>query len=238
MNEERSRTGQEGFLMVALVAAIAVMLIFTLLALQSWDDVIRRDNEAEMIFRAQDLARAIQRFRLDQGRSPLELKELLEPGTRNQYFLRQLWTDPLVKDGKWGLLLEGPGGVIIDPNAEDSANGLPGQPSSGGLGQSRPGVLGQNRNKGSKAKRSKGPASLLNPEGSGQVGLPIVGVRTLSDDKPFRLWRDLENYDEWKFTYLDFSPRQTGAPPGQQPPGGQQGQQGQQGQSGQQAPRR
>jgi type II secretory pathway pseudopilin PulG len=220
MDNRHSTENQRGMLMVGLVAAIAVMLIFTLLALQSWADVLRRDNEAEMIFRAQDLSRAIQRFRLDQGRSPLELKELMEAGTRNQYFLRQLWTDPLVKDGKWGLLLEGPGGVIIDPNAEEGDQGLPGQAATSGLGQNRPGARGQNRNFGNKSKLSKRKASLLNPEGSGSAGLPIVGVRTLSEDKPFRLWRDLETYAEWKFTYLDFSPRQTGAAPGGNTPGG------------------
>ena len=34
----------------------------------------------------------------------------MEAGPKGQYYLRQLWTDPLMTDGKWGLLMMGPGG--------------------------------------------------------------------------------------------------------------------------------
>jgi type II secretory pathway pseudopilin PulG len=44
--------------MVALMAGIAIMLILSTVAAQSWADIVRRDNEAEMMFRAQDIVRA------------------------------------------------------------------------------------------------------------------------------------------------------------------------------------
>jgi hypothetical protein len=53
----------------------------------------------------------------------------------------------------------------------------------------------------------------LNQGGSGQLeGLPIAGVRTLCEDKPFRVYNGLTNYNEWLFTYLDLELR---AMPGQ-----------------------
>ena len=49
-------------------------------------DMLRRENEAEMMFRGQELARAIYRFRKDQNRLPNQLDELIEPGSKGQYF--------------------------------------------------------------------------------------------------------------------------------------------------------
>ena len=32
-------------------------------------------------------------------------------------------------------------------------------------------------------------------------GLPIAGIKTTSEDLPFRIWNDLEEYSEWQFTF-------------------------------------
>ena len=64
---KRQRDGERGHLMAALVMAIAVMSIFSVIAVQEWVEVVRRDNEAEMMFRAQDIVRSIQRYRQDHG---------------------------------------------------------------------------------------------------------------------------------------------------------------------------
>ena len=116
---------QRGALIVALMAGIAILMILTTVAVQTWTDVLRRDNEAEMIFRAQDIVRALKRFQLDKGKLPTELKELMEPGNKNQYFLRRLWKDPLVKGGQWQLLYAGPAGGLFDPTAPELAPEAP-----------------------------------------------------------------------------------------------------------------
>jgi hypothetical protein len=197
--------------MAGVVATVAILIIFSLVAFQSWTDLLRRDNEAEMIFRAEDLVRAIQRYRLDHaGQGPLKLEDLLEPGPKGQYYVRQLWTDPLVADGQWGLLFAGPGGTIVDPNADDAPEEMP------GLGG---GVTPFSKQGRAKGKRPEGPQSLLNPDAGGQVGLPIAGVRTLCEDEPFRVYKDRDEYSDWLFTYLDL---ETG-PGNRQPPGGPRG---------------
>jgi hypothetical protein len=214
--------------MLGLVAAVAIMMIFSLVAFQEWHEVVRRDNEAEMIFRAQDIARAIHRFRKDHGRPPFKLEELIEPGgPQRQYYLRRLWKDPLVRDGKWGLLHLGPGNAIIDASA------TPGEPTDEQQRDSRrssifapvepraaqPGLGGSGgqRPSGQRARRM-GRAS---EAAEGQAGLTIAGVKSLCTDEPFRVYKGLTEYSQWHFTFLDLEAVQL--PGGNQRGGARQG---------------
>jgi hypothetical protein len=236
--------------MAGLMAGVAIMLILSTVAFQAWSDLLRRDNEAEMMFRAQDIVRAIQRYRRDHGGSgPLKMELLMEPGPKGQYYLRRLYEDPLVPDGKWGLLYLGPGGQILDPNAQLAEGGLGGLGGGlGGLGSgagsglgnslnqpggnlgsgtslSRPGTIQpsgsdtQSRARGRQGgmNRQGLPGSPLNPNDPTQLeGLPIIGVKSLCEEKPFRVYNGLTSYDQWLFTYFDL---QAQAPGGQGQPG-------------------
>ncbi len=193
---------QRGALIVALMAGIAIMLILTAVAVQSWSDISRRDKEAEMIFRAQDIARALKRFQADKGRLPTELKELMEPGNQQQYFLRQLWKDPLVKDGVWQLVYLNPAGGIFDPTAP----GLPPTGESPQPGQT-PSLLNPTVTPSFPGTRNPGGNS------ADPTGMPIAGVKTRCTDKPFRLYREKSDYSEWVFSIFDLSPQ--GAAPTQ-----------------------
>lgn len=219
MNDRRH---ERGALMVGLMAAVAIMLIVSTVAFQSWEDVIRRDKEAEMIFRAQEIARALKRYQTAQGAPPTELKKLMEKTGTGQYVLRRLYTDPLVKDGKWGLLFLAPGGGIFDPNAEDAGGGLDanGQPVAGNPSPfSNPGA--QTGQPAGSQQQQPGTSSLFGQQagsdGGGQQGLPIAGVRSLCTDKPFRVFREQTEYDKWLFTLNDLDllgpvPGQKGIP--------------------------
>ncbi len=228
--------------MAGVMVIVAIMGIMSTVAFQEYAQVLRRDNEAEMIFRAQEITRAIQRYRLDHGGvAPLEFEQLMEPGPKGNYYLRQLYEDPLVPDGKWGFLFVGPGNQIVDPNSEDGQglmqNLQGGQGSfnqgqragsnSGGTsrGQSGSGLsqLGNDNNNNSGPGGSSGLTgprgregrSLFSGASEGSIGLPIAGVRTLCDDKPFREYNGQTEYDQWQFTYFDLE--------NQQLPGGQRG---------------
>lgn len=244
----RASRGERGYLMAALAAAVAVMAIFSTLAFQAWVDLLRRDNEAEMIFRAQDLVRAIQRYRRDHGGvGPPKLENLIEPGPRGQYYLRKMWTDPLVTGGKWGLVYIGPGGQIIDPNSAQTPTGLEGglgggtgigggrpggSPFDSGLQQNpqtqQPGQPGQQPGQPGQPGQQPGqqqfrslmdddPGADSNAGGRQLSGLPIAGVRTLCEDDPFRVYNGLTEYSEWLFTYLDLEQPQLPGRAGQQP---------------------
>ncbi len=192
-------------LMVGLVAALAIFAIVSAEAFQVWEDVKRRDDEAEMMSRARQIVRALRRFQQDQGRLPTKLEELLEPGSRGQYFVRpSALVDPLVRDGQWGLLYLAPGGGIYDPGAPGAEGqleigGQAGAPPVGGIG-------------GGRAQRAQEVQ-----------GLPIAGVKSRATEKPFRVYKGQRDYSLWQFTIFDLETR--AGVPGQvpAPPGGQQG---------------
>jgi type II secretory pathway pseudopilin PulG len=205
---------ERGALMVALMAGIAIMMILSAVAAQNWADVVRRDNEAEMIFRAEDLVRGLKRFQKDQGKLPNDLKELTEPGQKGQYFIRRLWKDPLVKGGKWQLLYAAPGGGLFDPTAPGAEAPLEGGLESPGSPES-PGATGS---------ASVGIPDIIKHDddaSSGVSGLPIAGVKSKCTERPFRLYREKTEYSQWVFSVFDAT-QQIAAPPGQgttQPPG-------------------
>ena len=208
---------QRGVLMVALMAGIAIMLILSTVAVQSWTDVARRDKEAEMMFRAQDIVRALKRFQADKGKLPTEFKELIEPGSKGQFFLRQLWKDPLVKGGKWQFVYASPAGGLFDPTVPAAPPG-----GEGTLPGSSPSLLNPAQPPGGSATGTG--TDFLNPgDGSGDpTGLPIAGVKTRCKDKPFRKYKDKTEYSDWVFSIFDLQPG--GAVPTPQPQQNQQGQ--------------
>lgn len=206
--------GERGHLMVGLMVAVAILTIGSAVAVQEWKDVLRRDIEAEMIFRAEDLARALRRYRKDHsGQLPTDLKLLLEPGTRGQYFLRRLYKDPLVRDGKWGLLYASPQGGVIDPNAP----GAGAVPDLGGVSKTPPTAPGRRVGGFGETSPSPTPGRLGGGFSTGTReigGLPIAGVKSLCKEKPFRVRHEEAEYSMWLFTVFDADPL---APvPGQQ----------------------
>jgi type II secretory pathway pseudopilin PulG len=196
--------------MVGLLVAIAIMMILSTVAFQAWSDRLRRDNEAEMIFRARDLVRALKKYRADRGGAlPTDFDQLKEPGSKGQYFLRQLWKDPLVKGGKWGLLYAAPQGGIVDPNAPGAIEGPPGIGDRSKTQPQSPGSL-VGGFQGQSSTREIG-------------GLPIAGVKSLCKEKTFRVLHDESEYSMWLFTVFDPDQYQSALPGipsgGDRPPG-------------------
>jgi type II secretory pathway pseudopilin PulG len=207
--------------MAGLIVIVAIMVIFSGVAFQLWTEMLRRDNEAEMIFRAQDLVRAIQRYRRDHGGiGPEKLEDLLQPGPKGQYYARQVWEDPLVPDGNWGLLYFGPGGSIVDPTVQQT--GLSGL-GLGGLGDDEDRGAGEDSST-RRRPSSRGPRGRLGPSQEGPTGLRIAGVKSLCEETPFRVYKDQTDYAQWLFTYLDLEQQGAAGAPGgeqnQQSPGG------------------
>lgn len=231
----RPKRKERGALMVAIMAGIAIMMILSAVAAQNWADVVRRDNEAEMIFRAEDIVRALKRYQKDQGKLPVKLKDLETPGQKGQYFIRKLWKDPLVKGGQWQLLYASPGGGLFDPTSVTQNGqvdvpggattgltpGTPGTPSTPGTpGANPPSSLfgttpqvGQ-QSPGPNGDMPSGIAPIINhdPDSAGENGLPIAGVKSKCTDRPFRVYRDKTEYHEWLFSIFDQVPQNQVAP--------------------------
>jgi len=70
-----------------------------------WNTMVRRDKEAELLFRLGEYRRAIARYRQDHGRYPARLEDLLEDKTQLQVrrYLRRIYRDPMTSKADWKL---------------------------------------------------------------------------------------------------------------------------------------
>jgi hypothetical protein len=108
-----------------------------------------------------------------------------------------MYDDPLVPDGKWGLLYAAPGGGLYDPTQPRDSAGLRIGDRSRGL-------------------ESQGGLRTGFDSGLQEVGgLPIAGVKSLCTDKPFRHYKDMTEYGMMMFSVFDMQ-RNRGAQPGTQ----------------------
>ncbi len=202
---------ERGYAMAALLVGMSVMAIVLSVALPVWRTVVQREREAELVFRGEQYAHAIELFsRRNGGGFPPSL-EVLEEGR----YIRKLYKDPMTGEGDFqpvyfGQVLPGQTAVPAQPGRGGQGGGPGGAqggtpsatPSPGGRVGQPPGAPGQ-------------PGSL----GAG----PIIGVVSRSTAESLRLYNGRGRYNEWAFMAV-VATTQPGAPGGGQNPGpGQQG---------------
>ena len=188
----RPRGGERGHLLIAVIVGVAMLLIFSTVAIQPWSMTWQRDNEDELIFRGQQIAMALKMFQKFNGRFPTDLKELEQEQGLHGFVLRRPWKDPMTEKGEWGCVYVAPqGGMVTTAGAQEN------QQIAGGIGQQVP----------------TGLATTV-------AGLPIIGVHSLSDKEPIgpHKWRGGMKYSEWQFTANDVGQGSGIVPPGDQPP--------------------
>jgi type II secretory pathway pseudopilin PulG len=168
--------------MVVLMVAVTILMVLTAAALPMWSQAMKREKEAELIFRGWQYAEAIRVFQQRHGRLPTRLQELIEVKPRS---IRKLWKDPMTESGEWGLVPPGAGAV------------------PGGGGQELGGAGGPND-----GRQDRGPRA-PRPGEQRSVG-PIVGVRSLSQEESIRVLFDEESYDQWLFTVEKLTQAVTG----------------------------
>jgi type II secretory pathway pseudopilin PulG len=111
-----------GYAMAALLVAMAVMAIMLTVAMPTWNQMIRRDKEEELIFRGNQYARAINMYqRRFANASPPTIDVLVE-----QRLLRKKFRDPMSseKSGEFQLL-------YVSNSASSSRQGGASQPGAG-----------------------------------------------------------------------------------------------------------
>lgn len=87
-----------GYALAALVVIIAVMNVLVAATLPYWSQVMKRDREAELIFRGLQYAEAIRVFQQRFNRLPNTLDELIDVNPRS---IRRMWPDPMTDSGEW-----------------------------------------------------------------------------------------------------------------------------------------
>ena len=86
-----SREGDRGFIMVAMLVSIAVAAVWMGALLPSWRQQAIREQEAELIFRGEQYARAIFLYnRKNNGALPQNIDQLVQ-----QHYLRKKYLDPI-----------------------------------------------------------------------------------------------------------------------------------------------
>jgi type II secretory pathway pseudopilin PulG len=102
--EKTDQTGEDGYTLALFVMVIAVMAIMAGAAVQLASFQMKREKEAELIFRGQQYVEGIRLYRQKYGRYPVRMKELWEAEPK---VLRKKWIDPMTGSEKWGVIFEG-----------------------------------------------------------------------------------------------------------------------------------
>lgn len=178
----RPRGGEAGYNMVMLIVALTVLNIMVAAMMPLMSTEIQREKEEELVFRGFQYAEAIRVFHKRFQRYPNKLEELIEVKPRS---IRQLWKDPMTKDGKWGIIFQNQG-VPLQPQLPGGQPGQPDQPP-------QPGDGGNGADPGDGGLNTPKPGDVV------AVG-PIVGVYSKSPKTAHLVFYGHERYNEWRFT--------------------------------------
>jgi type II secretory pathway pseudopilin PulG len=102
--------------MALLMIFIAIMGVMLMKAMPYAIADVKRDQEAELIFRGEAIAKAIRLYQLRTGGYPLSLDQLAQIRPR---IIRRIYKDPMTKDGEWRKI------YAVQPGASGDATGLP-----------------------------------------------------------------------------------------------------------------
>lgn len=164
--------------MVALLVAISVMAIMMTAAMPVWHTMAQREKEAELVFRGEQIARAIGLYQRKFANAPApSIDALVE-----QRFLRTKYKDPITNDDFQVLTA----GANL-PGQTQSALSTGGRQTQSGFTQTAGGGA---------AAAGRGSAQT---SGFGAPNAGIVGVTSKSPLKSLRLYNNQDTYNQWVF---------------------------------------
>ena len=181
-SDERSRQidggADEGYMLLGLIVAIAILLLWLGAAASYEAFQIRRDREVEAARRADQYVRAIRLYYKKFGHYPGSIEQLEK--SNNIRFLRRRWIDPLTKTADWRLISVGQNKTTVKGFFGEPLAGLPttglgalaGSQSAGMSGATAPASPGG-------ATGSFGSASAGSAPAGGLGSAPQSGIGTL-----------------------------------------------------------
>jgi type II secretory pathway pseudopilin PulG len=217
MKSARARTKESGYVLLAVMLTLTLMLIALSVEAPRIAQQIKRDKEEEMIHRGKDYATAVKRFvHKNGGRYPVSVEQL--ENTNHIRFLRKKYVDPITGESDWKMVHVGEAEIKI-PAPNPGLSGGGGQ--NPGLGGSAPGGLTPNPAGGTPpsglAATQNPPTGQPNQNGTtGQLGSlttsgigngqtvgggQIMGVASVSKKQGIKEFNDKDEYDQWYFVY-------------------------------------
>jgi type II secretory pathway pseudopilin PulG len=168
---------QQGYMLLAVMLFMALMLIALSVELPRISQQIQREKEEELVHRGREYAIAIKRFYHKNGTYPVSLEQL--ESTNNLRFLRRRYKDPMTEKGEFKLVHIGEAQISVptaaaasNPNPSNNLTTTPGNttaaPGSNGLGSSASAGGGLNSGSGAGGLGSGGIGS--GGLGSGGLG--------------------------------------------------------------------
>jgi type II secretory pathway pseudopilin PulG len=116
--------GDEGFMLIAAIIMIFLVLLTLSIAAPRIAREVQRDREQESERRGEQYVRAIRIFYLKFKRYPTSIEQLEK--TNNQRFLRQRYVDPLTGKDDWRIIHQGENQTTVKGFFGDDLPGLPG----------------------------------------------------------------------------------------------------------------
>ena len=219
-----SLPGQRGYLLLAVMLLVTIMLIMMAIEAPRIAQQIQREKEEELENRGMQYAMAIKRFYRKNRAYPLSLEQLED--TNHMRFLRRRFKDPMTPEGEWKLIHVGeaqfslpalgtgvpgqtgtlttspaggtasptPGGLGGPSGFNTGQGGLGGGLGSGGLGASGTPQAGPSGQMGTLTTQNIGT-------GTGAGGGPIMGVASMSKKTSIKEYNGNNEYDQWLFVY-------------------------------------
>jgi type II secretory pathway pseudopilin PulG len=194
----RLRGQQNGYAMVVLLISLSIMAIMMTVVMPVWKQTARREKEAELVFRGEQYARAINLLqRKSVGALPPSIDFLVE-----QKFLRKKFKDPITNDDFVPVLLS-----VAAPQAGARGTQPGSTPPAGPPGAGRGAAV--------PPTGATGATTPGSPTGAG-----ITGVTSKSKETSIRLYKGRNHYNEWLFVFtMPAAAPGAGGPPGAGPPG-------------------
>jgi type II secretory pathway pseudopilin PulG len=227
MKQNRSKSQESGYVLLALMLAFTLILIALAAAVPRMAQQIKREKEEELVHRGKDYATAVKRYvHKNGGRYPLSLEQLED--TNHIRFLRKRYKDPMTGEADWRMVhfgeaqvnipappstlntsgisgggsgISGGGGGISGGGSGSSGAG---SGSSGGAGGSSGGAGGSSGGAGGASSGTGTMGTLTtSPIGNGQTigGGQIIGVASVNKGQAIKEFNDKDHYDEWFFVY-------------------------------------
>jgi type II secretory pathway pseudopilin PulG len=212
MKSVRPRSSQSGYVLLALMLTMTLILIALSVEAPRIAQQIKREKEEELVHRGKDYATAVKRFvHKSGGRYPVSVEQL--ESTNHIRFLRKKYVDPMTGDSDWKMVHVGEAEIKI-PAPQNQAGTLqtsapPQSSPSGNLNTGGGGTTGGvgTGSGGLGGTQGGGTGNLgtlpTNGIGNGQTvgGGQIMGVASVSKKHSIKEFNDKDEYDQWYFVY-------------------------------------
>jgi type II secretory pathway pseudopilin PulG len=226
----RPGPSEEGYILVAVIFMLAILILSMAVAIPRVRDDIKRDREIETMQRGKQYIRAVQLYFKKFHSYPPNVDSLVK--TNNIRFLRKKYVDPTTGKDEWKPVLFGQnktpqamgffgqplGGAALAGTGPSGGKGIPGSPGSGGTPSAGGGLFStgsSSTDSGASSSTSSGASGTSAIGGAG-----IIGFSPQSPKQSILVYKKKNHYNEWEFLYSPLMDQQTGitGTTGQQPP--------------------